>query len=197
LAPGGALGATVGLLRAKPRRYGGLIVHAGVAVMAIAIVASTAYKIEKDLSIAVGQETVVGPYTLKLVSLSHTMEKNYEALHATIGVYDAKSGALLDTLLPERRFYPRSEETTTEVDIRMSFRDDLYVALAGLDLAGAQGKVPLTSAIAVLKVFVNPLQIWLWLGSLIVFFGTLVVVIPRTTGLAMEAMREERATVPT
>jgi cytochrome c-type biogenesis protein CcmF len=56
------------------------------------------------------------------------------------------------------------------VAIRKTAREDLYLILAGLDDTG-QG--------AAMKVYINPLQSWLWLGALIVILGTFIVILPK------------------
>jgi cytochrome c-type biogenesis protein CcmF len=156
----------VALLRTKPRRYGGLLVHLGVALMAVSITASTAYKVEKDVVLKIGESVEVSRYTLKLLSLDERPAKNYSGLAAVVQV--SEGGKVLGELHPERRFYPRGEEVTTEVDIRMTWRDDLYLALAGIEAKDGPPS-------AVFKVFVNPLQFWLWVGAVVVIGGTFVV----------------------
>ncbi|MFN8388847.1 MAG: heme lyase CcmF/NrfE family subunit [Bdellovibrionota bacterium] len=189
----------VQLVKRKPRRYGGLLVHAGIGVMAVAITASMAYKIEKDITLAVGEKTKVGRYELELESLREQTAANYIALVSRVKVMNADSGAILGYLSPERRLYARNQETTTEVDIRMTPREDLYLALAGSDTRGLpQGsqfdpsKVP-----AMFKVFVNPLQIWLWIGGLIVLGGTITVLVPNVIeSLAKDVTEREYGKVP-
>ncbi len=181
----------VQLIRKRPRKYGGFLVHLGVAVMTIAITASMAYKIEKDITLKIGEQTAVGRYQLKLDSLNEEQRGNYTALISGVSIYTADGKTLLGSLRPERRFYPRSQETTTEVDIRITPRDDLYLALAGSDTQGlAQGAEfnPLERPV-IFKVFVNPLQVWLWIGALIVLSGTVMLV--ATAAVVAEAREAE------
>lgn len=186
----GSGGGVVALVRRKPRRYGGFLVHLGVAIMAIAITASMAYKTERDVTLAVGAKTIIGRYQLSLENLRIEKAQNYEALISRVRVEDAATGQLLTVLEPERRFYARNEETTTEVAIRMTLRDDLYVALAGSETAGLAPQAPADplKLPAVFKVFINPLQIWLWFGGVIMLFGTVVVIGPAVSVVS----REER-----
>jgi cytochrome c biogenesis factor len=51
----------------------------------------------------------------------------------------------------------------------MGQREDLYLVLAGVDESGTK---------ASMKVFVNPLQVWLWYGAIIMVLGGIVVAIP-------------------
>ncbi|MCB0323708.1 MAG: heme lyase CcmF/NrfE family subunit [Bdellovibrionales bacterium] len=168
----------VQVVRRKPRRYGGFLVHLGVALMAIAITASMAYKIERDISLKPGESTEVGRYRLTLDRVEERDQGNYNALVAHIKVSDAASGDLLEVMHPERRAYTTNQEVTTEVDLRVTPLEDLYLAMAGLD-AGPVGDgthshapIDITKATVLLKVFINPLQVWLWFGSVVVLFGT-------------------------
>lgn len=163
------------LVRRRPRRYGGFLVHFGICVMAVAITASSAYKIERDITLKPGERATVGRYVLELNSVRQVQFPNYVALVSDVAVYGSDGTTRLGTLNPERRLYKRSEEATTEVDIRITPRDDLYLALAGSDTAGAAPDADVASLPALFKVFVNPLQMWLWVGALVVLIGTGVV----------------------
>ena len=189
----GVASGLVNMVKRKPRRYGGFLVHVGVAVMAVAITASMAYKIEKDVRISVGETAQVGRYNLQLEALREQQFQNYQALIAKVKVTLASNGEFLGYLNPERRIYARNQESTTEVDIRMTPRDDLYIALAGSDVKGMKegqeydpAKVP-----ALFKVFVNPLQIWLWIGGLIVLCGTITVLAPNFAAILAGSPEQE------
>ena len=71
---------------------------------------------------------------------------------------------------PEKRFYPKQEQPNTEVVIYSTFREDFYVILAGWDDEGAT-----------IKVYINPLIIWIWMGGLVVILGTLIAIAPDDT----------------
>jgi len=47
-------------------------------------------------------------------------------------------------------------------------RDDLYTVLVGVEDGGKA---------ASFKIYVNPLQIWLWIGGVIMALGTLIIVL--------------------
>ena len=174
----------VNVVRRKPHRYGGFIIHLAVAIMSIAITASYVYKTERDVVIAVGQSVQVGRYNFELKNLSESRERTYGALIAEVIVTNAATGDFVAKVYPERRFYPASGESSTEVDIHMTLLRDVYVALAGL--AGTEkSKQDLTSARASFKIFINPLQIWLWFGALLMLFGLVLIVAPLKVGSAV------------
>jgi len=160
------------VIRSKSRRFGGHVVHFGVAIMAIAITASYVYKTEKDITLEIGQKAKVGSYEFKLDDVLESPQSSYHAIIAKVSVY--KGDKKISTLQPERRAYAR--EVTTEVALEMNLLNDLYVAFAGIDLAGRDPsdlkKLPL-----IFKIYINPLQVWLWFGSILVIIGTLIVLL--------------------
>jgi cytochrome c-type biogenesis protein CcmF len=150
-------------------KYGGYLVHFGVAVVTVAITASMAHKIEKDLVLKPGLATQIGRFKLTLESLSEYETKNYSALVSKVRVEKKSSSQLLNTLTPEMRRYFRNNESTSEVAINVSLKDDLYLVLMGIDDVGDG---------AVIKVYINPLQMWLWVGAILMVIGTTIALLP-------------------
>ena len=68
---------------------------------------------------------------------------------------------LVTKLEPENRFYPITNNFTTEASIHSNLLRDLYIVL---------GEGNLTDGWTV-RIYYNPLVIWIWIGSLIIFFG--------------------------
>lgn len=180
----------VSVIKRRPRKYGGLIVHLGVAVVAISITASMGFKTEREVSLKVGDKAVVGRYLLELVSLEENQLLDYNALTSKVKVSLANSGEFLTYLEPERRLYSRSQEMTSEVDMRITLRDDLYLALTGTETTKDGGEIDYQTVPAMLKVFINPLQVWLWLGGVVMLCGTLVVIGPNL--IFVFSRKEER-----
>lgn len=149
---------------AQKRRIAGHIVHFGVVVAVIGITASMAHKIEREFALRKGENTEVGRFEISLEKIFPERKANFEALIAETVIRDRHSQKEISRLTPELRRYFRNGESTTEVALQMTLREDLYLVLAGLDQSGEK---------ATLKVFINPLQIWLWIGSGIMLIGTL------------------------
>ena len=161
------------LARRHRVKYGAHLIHFGVLVMTVAITASMAHKIEREFTLAPGERFVVGRFALELSEFHEENRPNYEAIQAHVNVRSLKDDSLLQVMVPELRFYPKNKETTTEVALRMGQREDLYLILAGIDESGAK---------ASMKVFINPLQVWLWYGAIIMVLGGFVVAIPVAKG---------------
>jgi cytochrome c-type biogenesis protein CcmF len=167
----------VKLIKKQHVRYAGLLVHLGVIVMTVGITASMAHKVEEEFVLGANQEFSIGSFTLKLVDLKERDTKNYASLYADVEVKKRSSQEKLTNLQPEMRSYFRNQETTNEVAIRTGLLQDLYLVLVGLDDSGEK---------AAFKVFINPLQVWLWIGTIIVLVGT---------GLAMLPSKNETAPI--
>lgn len=157
------------LFRRHTNKYGGYLVHLGVLVVTVAITASMAHKTEREFTLGIGDSYNVGRYTVRLDSLTEREERNFVALRAGATVTVTGTGEIAASLNPELRMYKRNQENTSEVALRMSLRDDLYLVIAGTAEEGRR---------AALKMFINPLQVWLWIGALIMLAGTVVVILP-------------------
>ena len=148
------------------RRYGGYIVHFGVVLIFLGITGSSAYKVERDIVLEPMEQATVGDFTLQYEALERDLRPTHESLKARVAV--SRGGRQVTTLYPERRFYFAQNQPTTEVALRTSLLEDLYIILAGFEPSGT----------ATFKVFVNPLVAWLWLGGLVLIIGTLTAVWP-------------------
>ncbi len=162
------------LFRRQRVKYGAHLIHFGVLVMTVAITASMAHKIEREFTLAPNGRFNVGRFSFELNEFHEEKTKNYEAVQAHVTVRSASDDSIVEVLAPELRFYPKNKETTTEVALRMGTREDIYLVLAGIDETGTK---------ASLKLYINPLQVWLWYGAILMVVGGFIVAIPvpRTT----------------
>jgi cytochrome c-type biogenesis protein CcmF len=159
-----ALGRLVGKNR---RRYGGYIIHIGIVCMFTGIAASSIFRTEVQQTLKTGEEMQVGRYTLRYDRIDTQEDGHVQRLMAVLPVF--VDGRQLDTLRPEKRFYKKPKQPTTEVANRSTLREDLYVVLGSYD--------PQTQLVTVLA-YVNPLVVWIWIGGLILALGTAVAVWP-------------------
>ncbi len=142
------------------RRFGGLIVHAGVVMTMLGLIGSGAFRTEKDLLLKAGDSFALGGYTVLFRGAAYRDGHNYEALAAS---FEVRRGAeKIADLRPERRRYANSATPTTEAAIHGTWLRDLY-----LTLGSANGE-----AYAV-KAYLNPLVKWIWAGVIVMGLGTL------------------------
>ncbi|MGA7317949.1 MAG: cytochrome c-type biogenesis CcmF C-terminal domain-containing protein, partial [Silvibacterium sp.] len=164
------------LTRRNTRRYGGYIVHFGVVVIFIGI-AGSAFNQSREEELGFKQSLNIGPYRLECQSYSQDSNPNYDTEYALLDVY--RGDKKITQLAPEKRFYMASQQPSTIVANHSTLAWDLYVIYAG--------KNPDTGQ-PIIKVFLNPLIAWIWIGVGIIVFGTGVALVPNMTA-ALAASR--------
>ncbi len=115
----------------------------------------------------------MGPYTLVAQSFSQDSNPNYDAEYALLDVYER--GHKITTLTPSKRFYPASQTTQTMVANRSTLLADLYTVYGGRNPDTGQ---------PVIKVFLNPLVAWIWIGIVLVIAGTGIALAPNRLAAA-------------
>ena len=158
----------VTLVRRNTRRYGGYLVHFGIVVMFIGI-AGGAFNQSKEQEMGFGDTLFLGPYKIVCQSFTQDSNPNYDTEFAVLDAY--KYDKKITTLNPEKRFYNASQTYATMVANHTTLINDLYVIY--------MGKNPDTDK-PIIKVFINPLIVWIWIGVAIVGMGTVLALIPAT-----------------
>jgi cytochrome c-type biogenesis protein CcmF len=163
------LTAGIGMVLRNRRRYGGYVVHLGIALMFIGF-AGTAYKKEDEARLQAGDQKVIGKYTLHFDQLAHEEDRQKEMVSGVVTV--SVGGKVIDHLRPARWFFHGHEsEPTTEVAMHRSVAEDLYLTLGNYDLADGT---------AMLKLVVNPVVDWIWVGFMLLAFGTGIALLPES-----------------
>ncbi|NYF89811.1 heme lyase CcmF/NrfE family subunit [Tunturiibacter empetritectus] len=169
---------TVLLVRRNTRRYGGYIVHFGIVVMFIGI-AGGAFNQSHEQEMGFGDTLKLGPYRLVCKSYTQDSNRNYDTEYALMDVF--RGGKKITQLAPEKRFYIASQTSSTMVALHSTLASDLYVIY--------EGKNPDTDR-PIIKVFLNPLMNWIWIGVLIVVGGTFLALVPNLARTSARAAAE-------
>jgi cytochrome c-type biogenesis protein CcmF len=172
------------LMRRNTRRYGGYLVHFGIVVLFIGI-AGGAFNQSHEMVMGFGDQTSIGPYRLVCQSYTQDSNANYDTDYALLDVY--KNGKKLFQLAPEKRFYHASQQPSTIVALHSTALADLYVIYMGKDPGTDKPTI---------KVFLNPLTVWIWIGVLIVVAGTAFALVPSTQPRRREAEAPAPAPIP-
>jgi cytochrome c-type biogenesis protein CcmF len=168
----GLLASMAHLWRRNTRRYGGYIVHFGVAVVVIGIL-GTPFNREAEKEMGYGDHMTIGPYTLVCQSYTEEDNPNYSNQWAIINVF--RSGKQITTMFPERRFYKASQQTQTIPQIHPTFSEDLFLVR---DLYLVYEGVNPETGRPIIKAHLNPLVMWIWIGALVMIFGTIIALVP-------------------
>jgi cytochrome c-type biogenesis protein CcmF len=158
--------AVINLTLRNTRRYGGYIIHFGFILLFIGW-SGQAFVSDNQYEVGIGETFQMRQYTLRVEDLTFVQNPNYDAARASVGIYayDEK----VAVAHPERRTYRGSEgeQPTTEVAILSTLKEDLYLVYAGTN--GEK---------AIFQAYLNPLVAWVWIGALVLIFGTLIALLP-------------------
>jgi len=177
--------AFIRLILANRPRYGGYIVHVGILLFAMGMLAVLQYSESVEVQLQRGETATLENYTVTYRDMTtyETEGKNVTAVTLDI----TKDGNSIGTMTPEKyapRFYDNS---VTEVAIRSNPLEDLYIIPSGWTEDG--------SAVN-LKIIINPLAQWLWIGGGVVIAGAVIAAWPEReargkTATAPDAHRAE------
>ncbi len=157
------------LTRRNTRRYGGYLIHFGIVVMFIGL-AGAAFNQSREMEMGFGDSLSIGSWKIVCNSYSQDSNGNYDTDYALLDLYHGNKK--VTQLTPERRVYfPDTDhaQASTVVAIHSTLARDLYVVFEGRD---RQTDKP------TIKVFLNPLVNWIWIGVGIVIFGTAIALVP-------------------
>jgi len=150
------------LIVKKNKNYsiGMIVSHLGIGLLILGITGSSVWQKEKIALMKINAETKIEKYNIIFEKIDEIKGKNYIALQGNFVVYDTKKNIVVK-LKPENRFYPVTGAFTTEASIHTNLFRDLYIVLGEGNLNNGW----------VVKIYYNPLVIWIWIGALTIFLG--------------------------
>ena len=151
---------TLRRLRATPRAALGMtIAHASLGVVVLGAVATGAWHIEVMQTLKPGETARIAGYAVTLQRVENLRGPNYIAERATLAV--TYGGRPYTTLQPERRLFTVQRRQVAETAIHTNLLRDLYATLGEGD--------PNTGW--VIRLYLNPLAPWIWLGAALCALG--------------------------
>ena len=153
------------LLRRNQRRYGGYVVHLSVVLIFVGF-AGAAFYLEETRLLRPGETWQLNGYSISYRQSQPVSHPHYAGAIARVAVHH--NGKPVGILTPEKRMYFQQEQPVTLPAIASSLREDLYMILAGLEP---------DQSIA-LKVYINPLVNWIWIGGLVFIVGNTLILWP-------------------
>ncbi len=154
----------------KFRRYCSFLVHTGVVIMIMGVSFSSNFENKYDLTISKGEKIIVNNLSLKLLNIYEKETDAKEILGANLLIKTKNDEFLLK---PEQNLYKyegnREINKETEVAIYSSFLMDYYLILIDKNSDNQLN----------LKLYINPLVSFLWLGCLISIVGGFLLIFRR------------------
>ncbi|MBP2241498.1 cytochrome c-type biogenesis protein CcmF [Cytobacillus eiseniae] len=168
------------LTRKNQRRYGGYIVHIGIAIIAVGVISSNAYSEEVMKTVGQGESFQVGHYELTFKELTE-IEKNGNGI-VTANMDVNYKGKRNGTIHPEKIFYGTWPEPSSEVAIKTNLTEDLYVVLSSWE----------SKEKATFVIKINPFVSWIWAGGILMVIGTAIALIGGKTSAAFRIGSRQR-----
>jgi cytochrome c-type biogenesis protein CcmF len=149
--------------------WGMVVAHLGVAVCLTGIVLTTAYSIERDVRMGIGDHTTTGPYQFKLLSVQQLIGPNYTGEQANLIVthHDQE----ITELHPQQRLFTVTQTALAKAAIDVGIWRDLYIALGD----------PMSNNTWAVRIYYKPFVRWIWAGGLLMLLGGLLAMRKRTS----------------
>jgi len=181
------------------RANGGMIVHLGVVIIAVAFAASQSFAHQGEFRLSPGESATVAGHTVTYLGIETVERPEKVVVQARVRVDD--DGVFAPAL---NRFAFGGQAIGTP-SVRVGFAEDVYLALlalpgqqtgstggddpatgsSGVDDSGAAGDAADPSAsgepaadAVLLRVIVQPMIVWLWIGGGVMAFGTILAAWP-------------------
>ncbi len=161
------LPAVQGLLTRHNRRYGGFIVHLGILVIAAGVTGSQAWSVHTETTLKIGEAARLAGYQVRFDGLDTVEESNH---FKVVGNFTVQNGRTRPAVMqPSKKFYPQDQAPIAGVDYWLGLTEDLYLVLGDFTRDGSQ---------ATIKIQVNRLVSWIWIGGVILTLGAALAILP-------------------
>lgn len=161
----GPLGVLKGLFEVvgrNRRRYGGYVVHLGIVLIFLGL-SGAAYERSWVGEMKPGESFVLGPYSVRYESsrMYTTAEKMVNMAIMKVST----DGEQVATLRPQRNFHFAQRQPQSEIGLRTTLSEDLYLVLSQMDRSGA----------VIMRAWINPLVAWIWIGGTVMAAGMVII----------------------
>lgn len=160
------------------RRFGSMVVHFGVIVMALGVMGASAYRSDEQVRIDFGQSATAGAF--ELVAVRPFLERSPRRASAGAEVEVRRDGRTLTTLRPRINNFG-TDQNVPAADVLYGAWGDLYLNITSV--------VDPDAEFVVLRVVRSPLVTWIWVGGALLALGTVYALTPRRARAGRRAPR--------
>ena len=159
------LQAAAALFRRNQRRYGGYVVHLGVTVIGIGVIASTVFQTEVQHTVLRGEAISVQDYALRFDDFLRAQAVDGRMMNiAAVTVF--RDGGEIARLRPRIDDYPQMPMKIAGA--HSTLENDFYVLL----MSGDRER-------ATFRIYINPLVNLVWWGGILLVIGTVIAAYPK------------------
>ena len=142
------------------------VAHIGVGIMIIGITYSSVYQKEYNFNIKIGDEITIKNQLITFDEIKIINQKNYQSLRAIFSL--RHNNKIISYIDPGKNYYPVSKMITTEAGIYHDWLKDIYITLGNEN-----------DNLWFVRIYINPLVSFIWVGVLIMIFASMVAVIKK------------------
>ena len=170
------------ILSAQPAAFYGFVLgHMGMAVTTMAITCMSVWGMDKAARLNINDSLELGAHTFTLSDMQAGQRENYEFLSGTFSI--SKNGRVLKPVTAEQRYYPVRGMVTTEAGFNLGLKDTVFAALS--EGNAEKGWV--------VRVYYQPMVIWIWIGGFLIALGGFVSLADRRLRFSPEETSETLA----
>ena len=146
------------------RTNGGMIVHVGVILIAVALAASNSFTHSQEIFLKTGTPAYFSGHSFELVKIVEEKTDRAISVKALISIDGGQAYA------PAITKFTKVGMNIGTPSVKTGIRGDIYLTL--------EPPVLQDSGEAHIKVFIKPLLVWLWIGGFLMALGTLLAAFP-------------------
>jgi cytochrome c-type biogenesis protein CcmF len=147
-------------------------------LMAIGILGIEIFQTQTQGTLPVGSSMQLENYTVTFESVAQfDTDGGRNVTRAVMSIY--KDGTFVGQVFPRRDYYYESQQPMTIPGLHSTMLEDVYVILVDWQ--------PISAIGATFKLYHNPLVNWLWVGSIMIIFGTIVAAWPDKDPVALRS----------
>ncbi len=146
------------------RANGGMVVHLGVIIIAVALAASNGYTTVGEFTLRQGTPLAFGGHQFELVEVTAFTTSRSTGVRAAVSIDGGQAYA------PAITRYTSIGRDVPTPSVKTGLASDIYLTLENAAQPGATE--------AQIKIFIKPLILWLWVGGAMIAIGTVLAAFP-------------------
>ncbi len=146
------------------RANGGMVVHIGVILIAVALAASNGYTRVGEFAMTVGKPVVFAGHTFELEEVRAFSTARSDGVAADVAIDGGQAYS------PALTRFNRAGKAIGTPSVKTGITKDIYLTLESTTGAGTDQ--------ASIKVFIKPMIVWMWIGGGLMAIGTLLAAFP-------------------
>ena len=158
------------LLKINYSTYGMYLAHLGVAIFILGVAISEAEKKYFEGALEIGDDIIIDKFKIAFKDVKNEKLNNWISEVGSFSV--TEENKISYKMFAERRVYLDTGMPTTEAAIKRNYFSHLYIVMGQ--------EQPANSGKRIVRIYYNPLIIFIWIGAFIMAIGGIIALLERT-----------------